>query len=318
MVSVYLPGTVDYVVSSSLLIPFAGQADIEQERSLTFRTVRFQTALWHFMVPVLDDISDVWLLVHTAQGGFRGLWWTCLCVFVFADIDRVYTAFFSAAMTLRMIFHTALCRRCGGVSETLSFLACGTRVELNRPWWVLLDSVLWTICGSRARSTTIMQMYGMAGESTMEQMRIDGLGVHAIDEIIFWHPFRFLGEFALTFPACPKTEQMARQGVAHRRTVVLTRAIGETLCVDILFLVLSVVAGSSEDNVTGVVTFSALFSVLELITELQYYVMEAEEARGEGETATAGNGARVDGARGISSNFSSRPIEVPFPVRPTV
>lgn len=270
------------------------------------------------MVPVLDDISDVWLLVHTAQGGFRGLWWTCLCVFVFADIDRVYTAFFSAAMTLRMMFYTALCRRCGGVSETLSFFACGTRVELNRPWWVLLDSVLWTICGSRARSTTIMQMYGMAGESTMEQMRIDGLGVHAIDEIIFWHPFRFLGEFVLTFPDCPKTEEMARQSVAHRRTVVLTRAIGKTLCVDILFLVLSVVAGSFEDNVTGVVAFSALFSVLELITELQYYVMEAEEARGEGETDTAGNGARVGASRGNSSNVFSRPIEVPFPIRSAV
>ena len=58
----------------------------------------------------------------------------------------------------------------------------------------------------------------------------------------------------------------------------MVRAVGETLCVDPLFLALSVVTGGWDDNLTGFAMVSALFSILELVTELQYYVNEAEVA----------------------------------------
>eukprot|EP00752_Nemacystus_decipiens_P001344 g1333.t1 len=56
-----------------------------------------------------------------------------------------------------------------------------------------------------------------------------------------------------------------------------TFGVGETLWVDPLFLALSVVTGGWDDNIAGLTAFSALFSVLELVTELQYYVTEAED-----------------------------------------
>lgn len=52
--------------------------------------------------------------------------------------------------------------------------------------------------------------------------------------------------------------------------------LGETWWVDPLFLALSVVTGAWDDNVVGLTVLSALFSVLELVTELQYYVTEAD------------------------------------------
>ena len=58
----------------------------------------------------------------------------------------------------------------------------------------------------------------------------------------------------------------------------MVRAVGETLCVDPLFLALSVVTGGWDENFTGLAMFSAVFSTLELVTEFQYYVAEAEAA----------------------------------------
>lgn len=54
----------------------------------------------------------------------------------------------------------------------------------------------------------------------------------------------------------------------------MLRAVGETLVVDSLFLALSLSSETWDDGVTiGVV--SLIFSVLELLTELQYYAAEA-------------------------------------------
>lgn len=49
------------------------------------------------------------------------------------------------------------------------------------------------------------------------------------------------------------------------------------LSVDPLFLALSAVTGGWDDNVAGLAAFPALFSVLELVTELQHYVAETED-----------------------------------------
>lgn len=61
--------------------------------------------------------------------------------------------------------------------------------------------------------------------------------------------------------------------------MVLVRAVGETLVVDGLSLALSAVAqGGWDGSLTGTAGVSALFSALQLLTELRYYVTEAIEA----------------------------------------
>lgn len=54
----------------------------------------------------------------------------------------------------------------------------------------------------------------------------------------------------------------------------MLRAVGETLVVDSLFLALSLTTETWEDG-ASIGIFSLIFSVLELLTELQYYAAEA-------------------------------------------
>ncbi|CAN0421020.1 unnamed protein product [Ectocarpus sp. 12 AP-2014] len=62
--------------------------------------------------------------------------------------------------------------------------------------------------------------------------------------------------------------------MATRRSGVMLRAVGETLVVDSLFLALSLSSEAFEDGLSiGIV--SLIFSLLELVTELQYYLAEA-------------------------------------------
>lgn len=121
-----------------------------------------------------------------------------------------------------------------------------------------------------------MQLFGLAGDATERSLQESGLGFHAIDVMLYWHPFRLLGEAIMSSPQGHRHEDMARRNMVHRRKMSMVRAVGETLCVDSLFLVLSLVTGGMDDNVTGLPLMSALFSVLELVTELQYYVTEVE------------------------------------------
>eukprot|EP00752_Nemacystus_decipiens_P015168 g13512.t1 len=64
------------------------------EHAHAARAVNVLMSLRHFCLPVLDDATDLWLLVETFGGSHRVLWWTCLSVFIVADVERVYTAFF--------------------------------------------------------------------------------------------------------------------------------------------------------------------------------------------------------------------------------
>lgn len=83
----------------------------------------------------------------------------------------------------------------------------------------------------------------------------------------------------------------------------MVRAVGETLWVDPLFLALSAVTGGWDDNVMGLPVFSALFSALELVTELQYFVTEAEDANSLSDAAVGELKLALAGVR------------VPIPVR---
>lgn len=293
--------------------PGTDKAEDVVSHSCAWRAVEGLTSLWHFCLPVLDDATDLWLLVDTFGGSHRGLWWTCLCVFVVADIERFYTAFFFVALAFRTALIPVDYCCCGSYeSEVLSVFA-GQPVHLLKPRWLLLDSLLWTLFGSRARSSPLMRTFGMAGESSVQAMQESGLGVHAIDVLVFFHPFRYFGEFVMSFPRGHRREEVARRNVAHRRKVSMVRAVGETLCVDPLFLVLSAVTAGWDDNVTGLAVVSALFSVLELVTELQYYVTEAEDARPR-PNAAVGDGIELgvggSGVRELAHPIGGRaPIE---------
>ncbi|CAM9912369.1 unnamed protein product [Laminaria digitata] len=48
----------------------------------------FLVSLWHFLLPVIDDVTDVILLSATFKDG-GGLWWACFGAFVLADFERV-------------------------------------------------------------------------------------------------------------------------------------------------------------------------------------------------------------------------------------
>lgn len=241
--------------------------------------------LWHFLLPVLDDITDLWLLLDTFGGSHSGLWWTCLVVFFIADAERMYTAFFFVVLTVVVMIASVIVwidpPGAQFLNEILSgfvsFLA-GQDVNLQQPWWLLLDSLLWTLFGSRARSSSFMKLFGQAGEATGDDLKKAGLGLHAIDIILFFHPMRYLGEFIMSYPTGHRRPEVSNRIEAKRRHIAMVRAVGETLCIDPLFLALSVVTGGWDENVTGLAMVSALFSTLELLTELQYYVTEAEAA----------------------------------------
>ncbi|CAM9479453.1 unnamed protein product [Ectocarpus fasciculatus] len=62
----------------------------------------------------------------------------------------------------------------------------------------------------------------------------------------------------------------------RRRARVLVRSVGETLVVDPLFLALSAVSrGGWDGSLAGIAGISAVFSALQLLTELRYYVKQA-------------------------------------------
>lgn len=111
----------------------------------------------------------------------------------------------------------------------------------------------------------------MSLDVDVEEADHAGVGFGAIDNWVARHLFRVLGNAVFGKGFALKGE---KDGVS-RRARVMIRAVGETLVVDSLFLALSVVSGGWDGSLADVGGISALFSALELVTELQYYVAEA-------------------------------------------
>ncbi|CAB1101925.1 unnamed protein product [Ectocarpus sp. CCAP 1310/34] len=71
-------------------------------------------------------------------------------------------------------------------------------------------------------------------------------------------------------------EDPAISSERRRRARVMVRSVGETLVVDPLFLALSAVSrGGWDGSLAGIAGISAVFSALQLLTELRYYVKGA-------------------------------------------
>ncbi|CAM9329888.1 unnamed protein product, partial [Ectocarpus sp. 13 AM-2016] len=130
---------------------------------------------------------------------------------------------------------------------------------------------LWGVVGSRSKSSSLMSLCGMAGDTPVDLYEQSGFGLSVIDRIVDHHPFHMLGS-ALFY--CPHRHHLPGSDTTTRRSGVMLRAVGETLVVDSLFFALSMLTENWEDGVS-IGVLSLIFSVLELLTELQYYAAEA-------------------------------------------
>ncbi|CAM9425227.1 unnamed protein product [Ectocarpus sp. 12 AP-2014] len=252
----------------------------------------FLIAVWHFLLPIFDDVTDLMMLLATFEG--RGwLWWACCGVFVLADAERVLLLLVAFSLILCWVPFALL-----GTDETrgqrfeavFRFLNGGHDLTLEpvvvrsypvrgvvwgiRPSalrWPILDGIMWATVGSRSKSSALMRLCGMAGNTPVEQLEQTGFGLSLIDRIVFHHPYSALGRILFS---CPHGHHLPGSYTSTRRSGVMLRAVGETLVVDSLFLALSLATETWEDGVSiGIV--SLIFSVLELLTELQHYLAEA-------------------------------------------
>lgn len=267
-------------------------ADAGEEETWVISLVEFLVALWHFLLPIIDDITDVILLWATFEGG-GGLWWACCAAFVLADIERVILLFVTFLLTLCWApfalletnesrgrrFAAVLRFLNGGRELTLEeFLvrhdAFGNEVRGHRPSalrWPVLDAFMWTLVGPRSKSGSLMKLFGLAGNTSVNRMEQSGFGLSLIDRIVEHHPYSMLGR---TLFAYPHGHHLPDSGNATRRSRVMLRAVGETVVVDSLFFALSLSSETWEDGVS-IGVYSLIFSVLELVTEFQYYAAEA-------------------------------------------
>ncbi|CAN0519177.1 unnamed protein product [Ectocarpus sp. 12 AP-2014] len=274
--------------------------------------VEFLVSLWHFLLPVIDDVTDV-ILLWTTFKDRGGLWWVCGGAFMLADVERVLLLLVTVLLVLCWVpfallgtnesrgerFKPALKALNGWHDLHLEpfFIRHddrGAPVWGHRPSalrWPILDGFLWVVVGSRSKSSSLMSLCGMAGNTPVDVFEQSGFGLSLIDRIVNRHPYRILGSVLFS---CPHRHHLPGSDTTTRRSKVMLRAVGETVVVDSLFCALSLSTETWEDGVsTGIL--SLIFSVLELLTELQYYAAEARANMvTDGEEALDAEGADRD------------------------
>lgn len=297
-----------------------GDAETTRRRPLAWEVVEWLTYLWHFVIPVLDDITDVVLLSQTYNVVHEGLWWTCLAVMLVAEVERLYLLLiplcFGAVWVMNIlltgaeaIIHVLKCTPhdvgwvLGSEPLRLDFLNFGQEYDDVK---LQFDLFSWVLFGSRARSSDLMSHVGLADQDPARVNQERGRGLRAIDVLVRHHPFSYLGEVIFWYPYGHHIP--GQEGDASRRDVAMTRAVGETLVVDTLFLVLGVAASGWDENLTGLAGVSAVFSIVELVSELQYYagiaVRSMQVARHHPEDAGAPLPLRVSSGRGQDAHSS--------------
>ncbi|CAM9471341.1 unnamed protein product [Ectocarpus sp. 8 AP-2014] len=240
------------------------------------RAIRTTTKLWHTAVPVVDDYTD-FALLWTTRDAPGPVWWLCIFMVVLADVERLW---FLATLCMTfcsavVLFPSFVCECFFGTQGDIlgtifARLNCNHDVRHGTLRGRLLDTFLWALIGSRGRCTPIFSLLGLSGNATKGQIDDAGVGFSAIDEWVARHPFRWLGMNVFR-----GFELKGSSSTVTRRAEVMVRAVGETIVVDPLFLLLSFLNGGLDGGLTGFAGVSALFSILELLTELQYYVEES-------------------------------------------
>ena len=272
------------------MLCFSGAGRVEP---LAMSLVDFLVALWHFLIPIFDDVTDVILLIDTLEDR-GGLWWACCGAFVLADVERVLLLLVTVFLVLLWVpfallgtdesrgerFKVALkcINGCHELRLEKYFVRWNNDSGVN-VWgvsrsalrWPILDGFMWVVVGSRSKSSSLMRLCGMAGNTPVDRLEQSGFGLSLIDRIVDHHPYSMLGRALFSYP---HGHHLPGSDEATRRSWVMVRAVGETLVVDSLFLALSLSSETWEDGVS-IGIFSLIFSVLELLTELQYYVSEA-------------------------------------------
>ncbi|CAN0516446.1 unnamed protein product [Ectocarpus sp. 12 AP-2014] len=137
--------------------------------------VDFLVSLWHFLLPVIDDVTDVLLLSATLEDR-GGLWWACFGAFVLADVERVLMLLITFLLVLCWVpfallgtnestgerFKVAL-KILNGWQDLhlepvlIRFDDRGLAVWGTLPSaliWPILDGFLWAVGGSRSKSSS--------------------------------------------------------------------------------------------------------------------------------------------------------------------
>ncbi|CAN0315388.1 unnamed protein product [Ectocarpus sp. 6 AP-2014] len=200
------------------------------------------TNFWHVAVPVVDDVTDVLLLVSTT-GASSPLWWICLIALVVADIERLWllSTLCVTVPLLPLFWCWDWCVNPHWRTAARFFAQLNCRGDAPEGTFVgrLLDSALWVLVGSRSRCSPFWRMLGMSLDAKVEDEDHAGVGFGAIDKWVAEQPFCWLGRVLFGSGFVLKGES---EGVS-RRAMVMIRAVGETLAVDSLFLALSVKSG---------------------------------------------------------------------------
>lgn len=246
------------------------------------------TAIWHVVIPVFDDATHVVLLWSTANSANLALWWICLAVLILTGVERLWlfvTLCVTFPLLLPLLGCCTLANECFcsendvmPATRKLGLWFARLNCTYEAPEGTLrgriVDTLLWTLLGSRARSSPLWGWgtLRLSGNAHKTNIHDSGVGFGAIDQWVSRHPFRWLGEklFGPGFKVKGRDDD-----TVTRRAEIMLRAVGETLVVDPLFLVLSVMTGGWDGGLTGVAGLSAVFSALELLTELQFYIQES-------------------------------------------
>lgn len=254
----------------------------EKERSWARMAINWLCRQWHVILPILDDITDYLLLWTTFDSDQRGFWWTCLVALALADADRahalVYLVVLVVTSVLGLLVSVADCFTLESddsfstfdlMWKPAEFLSGGHRHTSRNITRLFLDAATWTLLGPRSRYAHT----GLGGETPVDGAQLAGSDLRIIDVFLMWHPYTLCGQLILS---CPRGLRIPRSGRERsRRAMVMVKAVGETVVVDVLFLTLGLLT-SSWDDPSLVALSSSVFSVLELMIELQYYINEAE------------------------------------------
>lgn len=74
-------------------------AGARRQEPWVISVVDFLVALWHFLIPIFDDVTDVILLLEKVKD--RGsLWWACCCALALADVERVFLVLVTSLLVL--------------------------------------------------------------------------------------------------------------------------------------------------------------------------------------------------------------------------
>lgn len=220
------------------------------------KSIEFLTDLWRMAVPVVDDATDMLLLMSTADSP-NSFWWICLIALVVADIERLWLIstlcltivllpFSSWLLDLAELgaesVHLGADRRLSNprarslhfygrsASRLFARLNCRGDAPQNTFCGRLLDSFVWVLAGSRSRCSPLLwRLVGVGLDAAVEEADHMLVSFGAIDRWVARHPFSILGKalFGQRF----KLKQGNK--CASRRALVMVRAVGETLLVDV-------------------------------------------------------------------------------------